>query len=269
MPGAELPSVGLGTWQNTDPEVCTRSVEYALELGYRHVDTAQFYRNEEHVGEGLARADVDRDGVVVATKVHPEGPYESVDDVVGAARGCCERLGVDYLDLLYVHWPVGNYDPETVMPQFDDAVEEGLIRHVGVSNFEPEIVEAAQAELEAPVFANQVEMHPLLQQERLHEHALEHDYWLVAYSPLARGEVFEVPELQEIAEKHGVSEAQVSLAWLTAKENVVAVPKASTREHLRDNWAARDLELDAEDREKIAGIDRTERLLDRAGAPWN
>lgn len=118
------------------------------------------------------------------------------------------------------------------------------------------------------IIANQVEMHPLLQQEELLEKCREHDITLVAYSPLARGKVFEIDELQEIAEKHGVSEAQVSLAWLMQKENVVAIPKASSEDHIRDNFQALDLELDEEDIEKIESIDREERMVDPDFAPW-
>jgi 2,5-diketo-D-gluconate reductase B len=112
-------------------------------------------------------------------------------------------------------------------------------------------------------------MHPLLQQEELVAHAQEHDYYLVAYSPLARGDVFDVPEVTEVAEKHGVSEAQVSLAWLRAKDNVVAIPKATSEGHIEDNYASLDLELDDEDIATIDGIGREDRHLDFDVAPWN
>jgi len=265
----ELPALGIGTWQNTDPEECASAVATALDLGYRHVDTAEIYGNEEHVGEGLARADVAREDVFLATKVHSDSTGLTYDDVIETARGSLERLGVDYLDLLYVHWPTGDYAPEETLPAYDDLVEEGVTRHVGVSNFEPWQVEEAMDVLEEPLFANQVEMHPLLQQEELVAHAQEHGYYLVAYSPLARGDVFDVPEVSEVAEKHGVSEAQVSLAWLTQKDNVVAIPKATSREHIEDNWASLDLKLDEEDVATIDGIEREDRHLDPDKGPWN
>ncbi|WP_225334008.1 aldo/keto reductase [Halomicrobium urmianum] len=265
----ELPALGIGTWQNTDPEECASAVATALDVGYRHVDTAEIYGNEEHVGEGLARADVDREDVFLATKVHSDSTGLTYDDVIETAHGSLERLGVDYLDLLYVHWPTGNYAPGETLPAYDDLVEEGVTRHVGVSNFEPWQVEEAMEALEEPLFANQVEMHPLLQQEELVAHAQEHDYYVVAYSPLARGDVFDVPEVSEVAEKHGVSEAQVSLAWLTRKDNVVAIPKATSREHIEDNWASLDLELDDADVAKIDGIEREDRHLDPDKGPWN
>ncbi|MFB6074461.1 MAG: aldo/keto reductase [Haloarculaceae archaeon] len=265
----ELPPIGIGTWQNTDPEECTESVRTALEMGYRHVDTAEMYGNEDAVGEGIAAADVDREDVFLATKAHSQGTGLTYDAVHETAEGSLDRLGVEYLDMLYVHWPLGEYEPAETLPAYDELVEAGTIRNVGVSNFEPFQVERAMEVLDAPAFANQVEMHPLLQQEELVAHAQEHDYYLVAYSPLARGDVFDVPEVVEVAEKHGVSPAQVSLAWLTSKDNVVAIPKATSRDHIADNWAARDLALDAEDVAKIEGIEREHRHLDPDGAAWN
>ncbi|WP_226012829.1 aldo/keto reductase [Halomicrobium salinisoli] len=265
----ELPPLGIGTWQNTDPEACASAVATALDLGYRHVDTAEIYGNEEHVGDGLARSAVDREDVFLATKVHSDSTGLTYDDVIETARGSLDRLGVDYLDLLYVHWPTGDYAPGETLPAYDDLVDEGVTRNVGVSNFEPRQVEAAMDVLDEPLFANQVEMHPLLQQEELVAHAQEHDYYLVAYSPLARGDVFDVPEVSEVAEKHGVSEAQVSLAWLTQKDNVVAIPKATSREHIEDNWASLDLELDDEDVATIDDIEREDRHLDHDKGPWN
>jgi len=265
----ELPPLDIGTWENTDPQACATAVQTALDMGYTHVDTADIYGNEDHVGDGIARADVDRDDFVLATKAHTQATGLTYDDVIATAEQSLDRLGVDYLDLFYVHWPTGDYEAEETLSAYDDLVDEGTIREVGVSNFTPELVEEAIEVLDAPLFANQVEMHPLLQQEELVAHAREHDYYLVAYSPLARGDVFEVPEVSEIADKHGVSEAQVSLSWLTQKDNVVAIPKATSEAHIADNWDSLDLELDDDDIAKIDGIEREDRHLDFDVAPWN
>jgi 2,5-diketo-D-gluconate reductase B len=262
-----MPRLGLGTWENTDAETCADSVRQALEMGYRHIDTAQAYDNEEHVGEGIARADVDREDVFLATKIWTSNL--SHEDVIHTAKESLDKLGVDYVDLLYVHWPANEYDPQDTLPAFDQLYDDGLIENVGVSNFEPRHLDEAQEVLDAPVFANQVEMHPLLQQDELVEYGRENDVNLVAYSPLARGKVFDVPELNEIADKHGVSEAQVSLAWLLQRDGVAAIPKASSEDHIRDNWDALDLELDDEDVEKIAGIETRERQVDPDFGPWN
>jgi 2,5-diketo-D-gluconate reductase B len=268
MPG-DLPRLGIGTWENTDPEACANAVRTALEMGYRHVDTAQAYGNEADVGRGIAAADVDREDVFVATKLHPRMRDLDHEGVLEAASDSLERLGLDAVDLLYVHWPVDSYDPAETLGGFDELRERGLVEHVGVSNFSPELLDEARDHLDAPIFANQVEMHPLLHQEALCERARRDDHWLVAYSPLARGDVFDVPEVQAVAEKHGVSEAQVSLAWLLSKEHVAAIPKATSEAHIRDNFAATDLELDAADRERLDGIEREDRKVDVEGAPWS
>ena len=256
-----MPMLGLGTWQNEDAD----SITTALEVGFRHIDTAQAYGNERAVGEGIAQADVDRDDVFLATKVWPSNlAYE---DVLESTASSMEKLGVDYLDLLYVHWPADRYDVNETLAAFDELVDEGRIRNVGVSNFQPAHVTDAIAELDAPVFANQVECHPLLPQTELRGYCENADVNVVAYSPLARGKVFDVDEMQDVAEKHGVSEAQVSLAWLREK-GVTAIPKASGEDHIRDNWESLGVELDDEDVETIDAIDERDRQVDPSFAPW-
>ncbi|WP_435073773.1 aldo/keto reductase [Halorubrum sp. HHNYT27] len=254
-----MPVLGLGTWENEDPAQCAASVTTALETGYRHVDTAQIYGNEAAVGDGIATADVDRDDVFLATKVWIN--QLAPEDVVASTRESLEKLGTEYVDLLYVHWPAGAYDPAETLPAFAELRDDGLVDRIGVSNFEPEHIDAATDALGEAPFANQVEMHPLLQQEELREYADANDVELVAYSPLARGHVFDVPEITDIAEKHDVSAAQVSLAWLREK-GVTAIPKATSEAHIADNWASLGLELDDEDVEAIDAIDRTDRRVD-------
>ncbi len=266
MPAERLPAPGLGTSGNDDHDECVRTVRRALETGYRHVDTAQMYDNEAAVGEAIRQADVDREEVFLATKVHPENLAPG--DVRATARESLDRLGVEYVDLLYVHWPLQAYDAAATLPAFDDLREEGLARYVGVSNFTPDLLAEALDLLDAPVFAHQVECHPLLQQAELRELAREHDHYLVAYAPLLQGGADEVDALVEIAEKHGVTPHQVSLAWLLSLDHVVPIPKG-TGEHVEENWAARDLTLDAGDRERIASIDRQRRLVDPDAAAWN
>ncbi len=259
-----MPMLGLGTWQNDDHDQCAESVRTALERGYRHIDTAQAYGNEAAVGEGIAAADVDREDVFLATKVWNSNLAH--DDVLASTEASLSKLGVDAVDLLYVHWPAGAYDPEGTLSAFDELYRQGKIRNVGVSNFEPHHVETALETLEAPLFANQVEMHPFLQQRELRDHASEHDYELVAYSPLARGGVFDDDVLSAIADDHGVSEAQVSLAWL--RENgVTAIPKATGEAHIRDNLASLDLDLSEEDVARIDAIERTERRVNPGFGP--
>jgi 2,5-diketo-D-gluconate reductase B len=265
---APLPPVGLGTWQNTDPDQCARTVADAIEMGYRHVDTARFYGNEEHVGAGIEAADVPREDVFLATKVHPEAEGAAYDEVYEGIEESLALLDVDVIDLLYIHWPVGNYEAGETLAAFDDLHDDGVIRNVGVSNFSVGLLDEALDVLEAPLFAQQVERHPLLPNRDLVAHAQDHDYTLVAYSPLGRGEALTLPAVEDVAEKHGVSPAQACLAWVTHPENVVAIPKATGEDHLRDNLDAADLELDAGDVERIDAVERRERFVEREGAPW-
>jgi diketogulonate reductase-like aldo/keto reductase len=259
-----VPTIGLGTWQHTDYDQCVESVRTALELGYRHVDTAQAYGNEAAVGEGLAAADVDRDDVLLATKVWID--RLSPADVHDSTAASLDRLGVDSVDVLYVHWPAGDYESEATLSAFETLRERGHIDHVGVSNFDPEHLEAAGAAIDAPIVANQVEMHPLLQQAELREYCADADIDLVAYSPLARGRVFDLDVVTEVAETHDASAAQVSLAWLHEK-GVAAIPKATGREHVADNRGSLDVELTDEDVARIDAIDREERVVHPEFAP--
>ncbi|MEF8875787.1 MAG: aldo/keto reductase [Haloarculaceae archaeon] len=265
MPG-EMPRLGLGTYQQTDRETCIESVRRALEAGYRHVDTAQGYENEAYVGEGLRRADVDREEVFLATKLSTENlGYE---DVLETTEESLDRLGVDRVDLLYVHWPLDTYDPEETLPALDEIRARGLTEHVGVSNFEPRQLAEAREVMDAPVFANQVECHALLHQEDLLADAREHDYWLVAYSPLAKGELLDHPVLVDVAESHGATPAQVALAWLLGREHVAAIPKA-TGDHVEENLDALGVDLDPADAERIDAIEAERRVVDFDAAPWH
>jgi 2,5-diketo-D-gluconate reductase B len=259
--------LGLGTYQNSDPERCASTVAQALEVGYRHIDTAQMYGNEAAVGEGIRRADVPREDVFVATKVHPENLAS--EDVVESTRASLDRLGLETVDLLYVHWPVGDYDPEGTLAAFDELRASGAVRHVGLSNFTPELLDEAIDVLEADPYAHQVELHPFCQQRELQRYAREHDHWLAGYCPLARGGVFGNEVLADIADEHGASEAQVVLAWHLSKETVAAVPKA-TGDHVAENLAAVDLELTDRDVERIDALDRGERFIDDTPGevPW-
>jgi len=253
-----LPPVGLGTMGIDDPA----AIETALTLGYRHLDTARIYDNEAVVGDGLAdglaASDVDRDAVTVATKLWVDDL--GAEDVAPTARESAELLGVETLDLLYVHRPRGAYDPAETLPALDRLVDEGLVEHVGVSNFEIEDLDRAIDVLDAPLAAHQTELHPLFYRPELLEHAREHGYTVVAYSPLAGGRVSEVDPVVEAAEAHDATPEAVAIAWATAKEPVVAIPKASSERHLRANLAAADLDLTPEEIAAIDAVEREEEL---------
>ncbi|MFB6104561.1 MAG: aldo/keto reductase [Halobacteriaceae archaeon] len=256
---------GFGTYQLTGTDT-PRSVRTAVEAGYRHVDTAQGYANEALVAQGLADADVEREAVFVATKLSTD--HLGYEDAIDTAHESAARLGVDTIDLLYVHWPLNTYDVEETIPALNEVVADGLVERVGLSNFRIDQLEAARDRLDVPLFAHQVECHPLLQQDALRAHAADNDYHLVAYSPLARGAVTDVPELQDIAAAHDATPAQVSLAWLRAKD-VAVIPKATSPGHITENIAARDLTLTDEDVATIDAIDREDRQVDFEDAPWH
>ncbi|RQG89870.1 aldo/keto reductase [Natrarchaeobius halalkaliphilus] len=261
-----IPMLGLGTYRNTDPDQCTESVRTALEVGYRHVDTAQLYDNERAVGAGIDRADVDREDVTLATKVwYTDLSY---DDVLETTRASLARLGVDSVDLLYVHWPADTYDADETMAAFSELADDGLIDAVGVSNFTPELLGEAIDACDVPIVANQVELHPLLQQPELREVCASHDVAVVAYAPIARGAVVDHPVLREIAADHDGTEVQVSLAWLR-QNGIVAIPKATGTDHIRQNWASLGLELEPAELERIDAIDAGRRAVDPDLAAWN
>ena len=260
--------LGFGTYSLTG-EDGTATVKTAIEEGFRHVDTARLYGNESEVGDAIDRASVDRGDIFVATKVaHFEEPEKTSEYVRNAVEESRDRLGVDTIDLLYHHWPRGREDIDTVLPVLGEFVEEGTVEHLGVSNYTIEDIDHAQHLVDVPLYANQVELHPLLQQEELRAYLRDNDMYAVAYSPLAQGTVFDVPELQDVAEKHETTPAAVSLAWLLAQDGVAAIPRTSSEEHIRANLAARDLNLDEDDLETIASIDETLRCEDPDWMEW-
>lgn len=260
--------IGLGTYSLTGTDG-TDIVQAAIEHGYRHIDTARLYGNEADVGTAIANADVDRDDLLVATKVaHFEEPEKTTEYVERAVEESFERLGLDRIDLLYHHWPRSQDDIETVLPVLEDRVANGRVDNLGVSNYTVADLELARDLLDVPIDALQVEMHPLLPQHELREFLSDSDTQVVAYSPLAQTEVFDVDAISAVAEKHGVSEAVVSLAWLRSKDGVAAIPRTSSVDHLRDNFRARSVDLDTEDIARIDAIDRTHRCEDPGWMTW-
>ena len=257
----EMPRLGLGTWKLSKKK-CAASVRNAIEIGYRHIDTAQIYGNETEVGQGIQDAIeaglVKREDIFLATKVWID--KLSPKKVPRSTDASLNRLQVDYVDLLYVHWPLMSYKPLKTLPAFSKLVDEGKTRYIGVSNFTIKQVNKAMNALDKPIYANQVEHHPLLHQDNLRQHMEKHDIKLVAYSPLARGKVMEMPPLQDIAQKYGITETQVSLAWILS-HGAIAIPKATSMAHLIENFKAFQIKLDEVDLEKINDITLKKRLV--------
>lgn len=247
----ELPRLGLGTMGIDDPA----TIETAIELGYRHLDTAQIYDNEAVVGEGIARAEIDREELVVATKLW----IDQLDRVPESVGESLDRLGLAYVDLLYVHRPKGAYEPSETLAAMDRLREDGRIGGVAVSNFEREDLDTFADVLDRPPAANQVEYHPRFQPEDCLDHARTHEYPLVAYAPLAGGRVTTIEPVVTVAKRHGITPEQASLAWLLAK-GIHPIAKASSREHLEANLAALTVDLDADGVAAIDAIDREQEL---------
>lgn len=265
---SERHRLGFGTYSLTGDQAID-IVEAALEAGYRHLDTARLYGNESEVGDGLARSHVPREEVCVATKVaHFEEPEPTPAYVREAVAESRERLGVETIDLLYHHWPRDRADIETVLPVFDELVRAGVVDHVGVSNYTVSDLDRASEVLDATIVANQVEFHPLLYQSELLAAMRERDIALVAYSPVAQGEVFEEPTVLDIADEYDATPAQVSIAWALSKPDVAAIPRTKDPTHLRENWAARETRLELEAIDRIDAIDREMRLEDPEWMEW-
>ena len=260
--GLEMPRLGFGTYE-LEPDVAQRMVEAALEVGYRHVDTAQMYENEEAVGRAIAASGVPADDVFLTTKVSNE--HHEPEALRTSVERSIERLGVERVDLLLVHWPVEFDRVSATMAALANVHAGGLARHVGVSNFTVEQLERVATM--APLEALQVECHPLFRQDELRRWCRAHEWVFTAYSPVARGEVFDEEAMTEIADRLGSTASAVALAWLLGLDGVAAIPRTSDEEHLRDNWDARLLELDDEAREAIEGLDER-RLVDPPFAPW-
>ena len=263
--GLAVPRIGFGTWQITGPD-CEQAVRDALELGYRHVDTARVYENEREVGRALASGGVPREEVWLTTKVWMD------DATAGRARasveGSLRDLGTDYVDLLLLHWPNPDVPIAETLDAFAALRDEGKVRAFGVSNFPPRLLREA---LEPGELAcDQVEYHVRLGQPELLAIAERHDLLIAAYAPFAHGAIFDEPVLAEIGAAHGKSPAQVALRWLIEQPRVCALPKAASHRNRAANIDVFDFELGDEERARIDALPKDGREFDPPWAPeWD
>ncbi len=260
--GTEIPRLGFGTWQITGQDA-TDGVRDALEIGYRHIDTARAYENEAEVGKGLDDSGVDRGEIFLTTKIWL-ADFEP-DKLKAAAEDSLRQLRTDYVDLLLLHWPSAEVPVERSLQAMRELQEAGRIRHAGVSNF-PAGMLARALEI-APLLADQVEYHPFLAQDALLELARQHELTLTAYSPLAHGKVVGHPELTAIGEQYGKSAGQVALRWLLDQPNITTLPKASSHDRRVENFEVFDFDLSDADRERIAAMPKDVRTANPAWAP--
>lgn len=256
--GYEMPILGLGTWQLTG-KTCEKAVADALQMGYTHIDTAFAYGNHAQVAAGIKNSGVDRESFFLTTKI-PLGK-QNRPQIIQQGGEMLRQLGTDYVDLLLLHWPDKNTPFEESLAAMKELVDKKMVRSIGISNFNKDLVEQVAKVSEIPVVTNQVEFHPYLYQRDLKEVCEANNMVVTAYSPLARGEVLNDERLSGIAEKHGATVAQVVIQWLVSK-GIVTIPKASSGDHLQANLAALDVELDAEDADTIDGFPEEKRLID-------
>ena len=255
--GVEIPQLGFGVFQ-IPPEETQEVVEEALRVGYRHIDTAAAYRNEEGVGKAIAASGLPREDVFVTTKLW--NSRQGYDSTLSAFESSRARLGSDYVDLYLIHWPVPTEDRFVdTWKAFERIHEEGGARTIGVSNFRVEDLERLERETRTRPTVNQIELHPRLQQAELRAWHAEHGIATEAWSPLAQGALLSDPTIVEIAERHGKTAAQTILRWHLQLGNVV-IPKSVTPERIGQNIDIFDFELSVEEMAAIEHLDSGERI---------
>lgn len=261
--GMRMPRIGLGTWPMKGAE-CQAAVESALALGYRHIDTAEMYGNEDAVGAGLAASGLPRAEVFVTTKIWWDKPNGAA--IRAAFADSLKRLATPYADLLLIHWPSPELDLPDALKALAAIRAEGLAKSIGVSNFPPRLLQRAIAE-GVNLACLQVECHLLLDQSRLLGLCRGAGMALTAYSPLAKGANLDFPALDRVAAKHGATAAQVALAWLLAQDGVAMVPKAASAARQKENLGALAIRLDAGDLAALAALPKDRRMVNPAFAP--
>ena len=256
---ANIPLLGLGTW-DLRGRTCARMVERALRLGYRHIDTAEMYDNEREVGEGLHASGVKRGEVFVTTKVWPS--HFAPRDLERAARDSLRRLRLREVDLLLLHWPNPQIPLADTLGALCKVKREGLVRHIGVSNFTVKLLEEAVRLSTEPLVCNQIECHPFLDQSKVIAACRKHDIAVVAYSPIARGGARNDKLLTRIGAAHGKTAAQVCLRFLVQQE-IVVIPRTSKENRLAENAAIFDFSLNAAEMREIGALARRDgRIVD-------
>lgn len=254
----EIPKIGLGTWRIRGKE-CEKLVKKAINLGYRNIDTAQHYKNEKEVGEGIKKSNIDRKEVFLTTKVWKTNL--KYNDVIKTAKESLEKLDTDYLDLLLIHWPNKKIDTKETLAAMQQLKKNDLIKEFGVSNFPLHLLKEANKKSNEEIFCNQMEYHPFISHVDLLNYCQEKDILFTAYSPLAKGEVMKNEVLKEIGKKHEKSPAQVSLRYLIQQKNVIAIPKSKEIEHIKQNIDIFDFSLSDQEISKINNLPKERKLV--------
>ena len=265
--GISLPRLGLGTYR-MQGDVCRAAVESALAQGYRHIDTAEMYGNEDAIGAAIAAAEVARGDLHVTTKVWNENL--APDAMRRSFDASLKKLRLDHVDLYLVHWPAKNMNLPAMFETLLKLKQEGRTRAIGVANFNIALLKTVVEEIKAPVACNQIEYHVMLDQTPVRRYMATKSIPLVAYCPLAQGRAASDETLMAIGRKHGASAAQVALKWLLDQDGVAAIPKASRAESQKANLDALNVGLDEEDMKAIAGLPKDKRFVNPGFAPaWD
>ena len=265
--GISLPRLGLGTFRMLG-DACRAAVESALGLGYRHIDTAEMYGNEDAIGAAIASAGIARKDLHITTKVWNDNL--APDAIRRAFDASLNKLRLDQVDLYLVHWPAKNMNLPAMFETLLRLRQEGGTRAIGVANFNIALLRTVVDEIKAPIACNQVEYHVMLDQTPLRKYLAAKAIPLVAYCPLAQGRIASDATLAAIGRKHGASAAQVALKWLLDQDGVAAIPKASRSESQRANLDALNVGLDDEDRRAIAALPKDKRCVSPGFAPaWD
>ena len=249
--GATIPVIGFGTW-NISGAACAQAVADAIKIGYRHIDTAAGYRNEDRVGEGIRASVVSRDHLFITTKVGPEDLAEK--DFYASVENSLKQLGVDQVDLLLIHWASKVLPVADTIKPLNEAKRRGWTKHIGVSNFTIKLLTEAWAATKEPIVTNQIEYHPYLTQENLVSFMRSKGMILTAYSPLGRQVILDDPVIVGIAAKHKRTPAQVVLRWDIQQPNVVPIPKSTKLANIRSNFDIFDFTLDAADMAALTAL---------------
>ncbi|MBO9129792.1 aldo/keto reductase [Bacillus sp. 165] len=255
--GVEMPILGLGVWRVKEGQEVKTAVKAAIQAGYRAIDTAAVYQNEEGVGEAIREAGVPREDLFITTKVwNSDQGYEST---LAAFETSLQKLGLDYLDLYLVHWPVKGKYVDTYRA-LEKLYKDGKVRAIGVSNFNIHHLEDVMNGCEVKPMVNQVELHPKMAQVELREFCRKHDIQIEAWSPLMQGgEIFESEIICELAKKYSKTPAQIILRW-DVQSGIVTIPKSITPSRIQENCQVFDFELSAEDMEKINALNEKRRI---------
>ena len=254
--GVEMPILGLGVYKMTDPQETIEAITKALQVGYRAIDTAALYYNEEQVGEAIRHSGVPREEIFVTTKVW--NTDQGYDNTLKAFETSLKKLNMDYVDLYLTHWPVEGKYPDTYRA-IERLYEEKLIRVPGVSNHHEHHLEQILRVANVPPMVNQVEAHPYLSQEPLRAFCRQHNIAVTAWSPLGRGGVLQDETIVKIAEKYGKSAAQVVLRW-HLQHDIIVIPKSVTPSRIEENANIFDFELSTEDLVTINALNRNQRF---------